>query len=304
MLYPDFNELVSLKNRKSRLKHSSKRAVNSIAPGDHFSPLRGQGLEFDSVREYVLGDDIRNIDWRVTARMGKPHLKLFRQERERHIVICVDMNQSMRFGTRNTFKSVQAAHIAAILGGRALANNDRVSGCLFGDVPEALQFFAPSRSSKSFYSMLKMLASPVCQQHDISLETALLPICQVAHTGSLIYVISDFMQINKNMHEQAVFHRLRKNCDVVFIAVNDQADKSIDPVGLLGFSSNNTKCVVNTSDHAGRKAFKDQWDQNRQYLYEVTAKLKIPLIELTTESKLQQALALELKRINAKRKQR
>ena len=304
MLYPDFNELVSLKNRKARLKHPSNRLVNSIAPGDNFSTLRGQGLEFDSVREYVPGDDIRNIDWRVTARMGKPHLKLFRQEHERHIVICVDMNQSMRFGTRNTFKSVQAAHVAAILGGRALANNDRVSGCLFGDVPEALQFFAPSRNRKSLYPVLKMLAAPFSEQHTISLERALEAICRGAQTGSLIYVISDFMEIKNNVHEQMVMHRLSKKCQVVFIAVNDPADKEICPVGLLGFSASNSKWVVNTSDHAGRKVFKDQWDQNRQYLYELTAKLKIPLIELTTQSELHQVLAVELKRITGKRKLR
>jgi uncharacterized protein (DUF58 family) len=293
MLYPNFTDLVALKNVKSRLKLASNMSVKSTTPGDHASPLRGQGLEFDSVREYVPGDDIRNIDWRVTARMGKPHLKLFRQERERHVIICVDMNKTMRFGTKKTFKSVQAAHIAALIGWRGLAHHDLVSGCLFGDVPEGVQYFAPNRSEKSLCSMLKMMANEASLSHDISLENALQPLSQTARTGSLIYVISDFMHIKKTMHEQEVIRRLRKSCEVVFIAVNDVADTSIFPLGLLGFSTSTDKVVVDTSNHEGRKAYTAQWNQNRQYLNEVTTKLKIPLIELTTESDIHQALALK-----------
>src|SRR5579862_7094005 len=113
MLYPDFNDLISYKERKLGKLQLARRKVSATATGNHHSPFRGQGLEFDAVREYVPGDDIRNIDWRVTARTGSPHLKVFQEERERHIVLCVDMNATMRFGTRNTFKSVQAARVAA-----------------------------------------------------------------------------------------------------------------------------------------------------------------------------------------------
>src|ERR1700722_4557819 len=127
MLYPDFNELAAFKDRRACLSHISQKAVKSIVPGNHHSPFRGQGLEFDSVRKYVPGDDIRNIDWRVTARTDSPHLKIFKEERERHILLCVDMNAAMRFGTKKTFKSIQAAHIAALLGWRGMANNDRIS---------------------------------------------------------------------------------------------------------------------------------------------------------------------------------
>lgn len=304
MLYPDFNDLVAFKKRKSNLTHPSSRSVKSIIAGNHHSPFRGQGLEFDSVREYVPGDDIRNIDWRVTARTGSPHLKLFKEERERHIIICVDMNAAMRFGTRNTFKSVQAARIAALLGWQAIAHQDRVSACLFGDVPKGLQFFAPKRTRKSFCSLLKMLAEPPTEQHRIPLENALQHVSQAAHTGSLIYFISDFMDIHKNFHQEAGLSRLNKRCDVVFIAINDQADKSIYPVGTMGFrTSDAEKIYVNTESIAGREAYVAQWKENRQQLYEMTSKSKIPLIELTTESDIHRDLVLGLKSI-ARRKTR
>src|SRR5690349_8564243 len=105
MLYPEFDELISYKDLKlGRIKSNSPS--KSTQKGSQHSRFRGQGLEFDSVRQYLPGDDIRNIDWRVTARTGSPHLKIFQEEKLRHIVLCVDMNASMMFGTKKTFKSI------------------------------------------------------------------------------------------------------------------------------------------------------------------------------------------------------
>ncbi len=304
MLYPDFHDLVAFKNHKSHLTHPSSRLVKSTVAGNHHSPFRGQGLEFDAVREYVPGDDIRNIDWRVTARTGAPHLKLFKEERERHIVICVDMNTAMRFGTRNTFKSIQAARIAALLGWKGIAHQDRVSACLFGDVPNGIQFFAPKRTRKSFCALLKMLAEPPVEQHRIALEEALQHVSQAAHTGALVYFISDFMDMAQNSQHEASMSRLNKRCDVIFIAINDQADKAMYPMGTIGFCANDKeKIYVNTESMSGREAYANQWKENRKQLYSTTSRLKIPLIELTTESDIQRDLTLGLKNI-ARRKTR
>lgn len=302
MLYPNFHDLVALKNRRSALKHRSNRSVRSIVPGNHHSPFRGQGLEFDSVREYVFGDDIRNIDWRVTARTGSPHLKIFKEDRERHIILCVDMNHSMRFGTKNTFKSVQAARIASLLGWQGISQQDRVSACLFGDVPGRMQFFAPKRTGKSFCAMLKMLAEPTTDQHQVPFVDVWQHISRTAHTGSLVYFISDFLDLKNDV--QVHLNRLNKRCDVIFIAINDPADKSIYPVGALGFSAQSReKIYVNTDSIAGREAYEAQWMENRKRLYELTSRLKIPLIELATESDIPRDLPIALKTIG-KRKMR
>lgn len=304
MLYPDFNELVAFKDRKLNLAQTSFRSVRSTTPGNHHSPFRGQGLEFDSVRQYVIGDDIRNIDWRVTARTGSPHLKLFKEERERHLILCVDLNAGMRFGTRNTFKSVQAARAAALLGWRGLAEHDRISACLFGDVPDGIQYFAPKRTRKSFSMMLKMLAEPLPDKHAVSIDEALLQVNRAAHTGSLIYLISDFMDLDKGVQFEANLSALNKRCDVVFVAVNDPADISIYPIGTVGFCGDAVeKIYVNTDSVSGREAYTALWKENRKRLNEMTSKFKIPLIELTTESDIHRDLVLGLKTI-AKRKKR
>ena len=304
MLYPTFEELIALRERKSTLKPCSRRAVKTTTPGNHHSPFRGQGLEFDSVREYVPGDDIRNIDWRVTARTGVPYLKVFKEERERHLLLCVDMNAAMRFGTKNTFKSVQAARIAALLGWQGFAQHDSVSGCLFGDVPEGIQLFAPKSSRQSFYALLKTLSEPNTDKHYIPLHKALQHVNKAARTGSLIYLISDFMDFDSDALQEASLSKLGKRCDVIFIAINDQADKSIYPVGTIQFRSpQDEKMFVNTESVAGREAYAEQWKNNRTALYAFTTKCKIPLIELTTESMIEKDLLLGLKAI-AKRKTR
>lgn len=302
MLYPDFNDLISYKERKLDKMQLARRKVSSTAPGNHHSPFRGQGLDFDAVREYVPGDDIRNIDWRVTARTGFPHLKLFKEERERHTIICVDMNSAMRFGTRNTFKSIQAARCASLLGWRALAHQDRISACLFGDVSGGLHYFASKRTRQGLCMMLKTLAEPPPEQHRVSLEAALQHICRVAYPGSLIYLISDFMDLSPAFQKESSLSRLKKSCDVVFISINDVADQTLVPAGVIGFCGQNAeKVYINTDSIKGRKTYAAQWEANRKTLHTLTESFKIPLIALSTESDIHRDLFLGLKNI-AKRK--
>lgn len=301
MLYPDLNDLISYKERKLDKTQLARRKVSSTAPGNHHSPFRGQGLDFDAVREYVPGDDIRNIDWRVTARTGSPHLKLFKEEKERHTIICMDMNSTMRFGTRNTFKSIQAARCASLLGWRALAHQDRLSACFFGDVTGGLHYFATKRTRQAFCKILKTLAEPPAEHHEVPLDFALQHICRVAHPGSLIYLISDFMNLSPEL-EKSGLNRLNKTCDVVFISINDIADQALVPVGIIGFSGQNEKLYIDTDHMKGRAAYTEQWESNRKKLRALTERFKIPLISLSTESNIHRDLLLGLKSIARGRK--
>jgi uncharacterized protein (DUF58 family) len=298
MLYPDFNDLISYKECKLGKIQLARRKVGSTAPGNHHSPYRGQGLDFDAVREYVPGDDIRNIDWRVTARTGSPHLKLFKEEKERQVILCVDMNSTMRFGTRNTFKSIQAARCASFLGWRALAHQDRVSACLFGDVPEGLHYFASKRTRQALSMMLKMLTEPPKEQHAIFLESALQHICRLAHPGSLVYVISDFMNLSPAFLKESSLSRLNKSCDLVFISINDAADQALVPAGIIGFCGQAAeKVYINTDSSKGRDTYAAQWEANREALKTLAERFKIPLITLSTESDIHRDLPLGLKNI-------
>ncbi|MDP1836520.1 MAG: DUF58 domain-containing protein [Chlamydiales bacterium] len=302
MLYPDFNDLISYKECKLDKMQLTRRKVSATSPGNHHSPFRGQGLDFDAVREYVPGDDIRNIDWRVTARTGSPHLKLFKEEKERHTIICVDMNSAMRFGTRNTFKSIQAARCASLLGWRALAHQDRISACFFGDVSGGLHYLASKRTRQGLSMMLKALSERPEEQHSVPIETALQHIGRVAHPGSLIYVISDFMDLSPDFSKESGLSRLSKSCDVVFVSINDAADQSLVPAGVIGFCGQQAeKVYINTDSIKGRKTYAAQWEANRGVLNTLTESYRIPLVSLSTESDIRRDLLLGLKNI-AKRK--
>jgi uncharacterized protein (DUF58 family) len=208
----------------------------------------------------------------------------------------------MRFGTRNTFKSVQAAHITALLGWHGLANQDRLSACLFGDVPNGLEYFDPRRSRQSFSLLLKRLANPVEKQYSVSLAEAFKHVGQAACTGALVYIISDFMGLD-GLQNRADINHLVKRCDVVFISVNDLADQMIFPVGNLAFCGRDEeKFHVDTRYEVGREIYGKQWDENREGLYALTSGLKIPLIELTTQSNIRKDLVLELKRLAARKR--
>ena len=134
-IYTSIEELASMRYNTTGLNPlAHKKALASMA-GGHISSFRGRGIDFSEVRIYQPGDDIRNIDWRVTARTNKPHTKLYREERERPVYIVVDQCQSMFFGSKKTFKSVTAARAAANLAWGTIDNGDRVGGLVFSDNP-------------------------------------------------------------------------------------------------------------------------------------------------------------------------
>jgi uncharacterized protein (DUF58 family) len=266
--------------------------------GSHLSAFRGRGLEFDSVRSYVPGDDIRAIDWRVTARLGAPHIKLYREERERQVIIGLDMNSYMRFGTRNTFKSLQAAHIAALLGWQALDNQERTGGFLFGDLSVGTHYFTPSRTRSSFCSLLRLIAAPPALQPQVAFQDALSQLSKFLPPGALLYLISDFLTFTAD--DEYTLRRLAQKADIICIAVNDVADhtlSAIGAIGCIGNSNNNDTFAIDTSCEQSRQRYAELWHANRQQLYSTTSRLQIPLLELTTESQLERDLPLALKKL-------
>ena len=291
MLYPAFNDLVAFKNQKKN-KTSPSLASESQTSGQHRSPFRGHGLEFDSVREYVPGDDIRRIDWRVTARMGAPHLKIMREERERQRMIVVDMNAAMRFGTKNTFKSVQAAHIAAWLGWQGLSENDRVGACLYGDVERGIQFFSAVRQASSFCTVLKTLSQPPKESHQISFKDVLEPLTRSVKGGTKVYLISDFMEIPP----KDFLCRIAKKNEIMFIALHDPMDQSLFPYGALGFSNGASPLLIDTKNIKAQKAYADDFINRRKKLHSLASDLKIPVLEFSTESNISSELHFALRR--------
>ena len=299
MLYPDFNELMQLGQKAARLHIASGKQSVAASSGDYASPFRGQGLEFHEVREYRFGDDIRSIDWRVTARTDKPYVKVFTEERERTVIICIDANAAMRFGTRGTFKSVQAARAAALLGWHANGSKDRVGCIAFGDVPEGIQFFAPTRSRSALWQTLKLLSDATTGVHDgpVEQEVALEYLERVAPTRTLIILISDFQNATEAMERR--LGNLRRTRDVVLIAINDPADREIPAMETVIFEDNaGNKVMLDTDDRVGREAYLRQWHENRTQLENIAARRNIGVIDLHTNSDVYADLSLGLRRLN------
>jgi uncharacterized protein (DUF58 family) len=299
MLYPDFDELIRLGQKVSHLQIISGRRSMAAGSGDYASPFRGQGLAFHEVREYRFGDDIRSIDWRVTARTDKPYVKVFTEERERTVILCVDANAAMRFGTRGTFKSVQAARATALLGSQASSNNDRVGCLVFGDVPEGIQFFAPARSSRTLWQALKLLSARAQGVHKTPVrpETALKYLERVAPTGALLLVIGDFQQATETLERQ--IGTLRRTCDVVLIAVNDPADREIPAMETVIFEdSAGRKLMLDTDNRAVRQAYAQQWREGRKRLEDIAARRGVAVVDLHTGNDVYADLLLGLRRLN------
>lgn len=300
MLYPDFQELLQLGRRAGKMKSGASRPVLSIVSGDQRSPFRGRGLEFEEVREYVQGDDVRNIDWRVTARTGRPHLKLFAEERERSVLVCVDVNKTMRFGTRGTFKSIQAARAAALIGWSASGGNNRVGGSVFGHVPGGMQFYAPVRSRRSLWRMLKQL----CAREEygaayVALEDHLRYLVKAAPSGSLVFIISDFMVFSETLKKR--LSDLHRHCDVVLVCVNDPADENLPSVGAVEFSSDLSDTLrINSDDIRGAAAYREYWRKNRDDLGAMARGLGLGVITVKTNGDVTGDVLNGLKRLGRK----
>jgi uncharacterized protein (DUF58 family) len=286
MLYPDFTELVQLKSRVSRKKILSNRKAKSRLVGDYLSSFRGHGMEFSEVRHYVLGDDVRKIDWRVTARLGQPHIKIFEEERELNILLCVDLNKTMMFGTRETFKSIQAARCAALLGWCANTNGDSVGAYLFGDSLRQELFLRAKHSRQSLWQMLKTLSSTetnLDNQEYVNLSTPVEFLQKNIKPGSVVFIISDFLKIDQKFKQQLCY--LSKKAQVVFVSINDPADQDILSIGNVLFAANDKEGVhIATDSEIGRKNYQEQWKDNRNELQNIASDFGIRIIDIKTNS--------------------
>ncbi len=291
------DELLELRHGAHVLGMSSRHRVQSVLSGLYASVFRGQGMDFEETREYQEGDEIRNMDWRVTARTGLAHLKVFREERERAVMLCVDAGPHMQFGTRGTFKSIQAARASALLGWSASNNQDRVGALLFGEPGAGLRYFRPSRARLSMWRMLRALteqpsSAPV--EGDPLVE-ALEKLRRVASTGALIFVIADMNRDPELLHQP--LGRLCQRHDVVLMPVDDPADREIPAIGRIIFSTlDGARIEIDTDSEAGRRQYRERWEKNRQALDTLARRLGVSLIPVPTNEEIHHVLINGLRR--------
>lgn len=281
---PRLDDLLELRHQAHTLGLASHHLVNSSFSGIYASVFRGQGLNFEEVRQYREGDDIRNMDWKVTARTDEPHLKVYREERERSVILCVDHGPHMHFGTRGTFKYVQATRAAALLGWAANGHDDRVGGILFGDADAGPQHFRPTKDRRALWRLLHELAQPARRAvHGVDcIELVLQRADRGAGTGALIFVIADF---NRDM--AGLERTLGQSCQrhsLVLVPVDDPIDRELPAMGRVQFRDVSGEQVeVDTDDPAGREAYRQRWQTRRNELTRLANRLGIAVIPISTD---------------------
>ncbi len=254
--------------------------------GGYHSRFRGRGMEFAEVRAYQQGDDVRSIDWRVTARRGKVHTKLFHEERERPVLIALDYRRPMFFATRGRFKAVQASHLAALFAWQALSRGDRIGGFLFSE--ERSLELRPQVGKKAVLQLLRqMVADPAWQRPPHQpfapqqrLAATLQRLQRVARPGSLILLLSDFSQWDEEVEKQLAL--LSRHCELGMVHCFDPLESELPPAGTYRLSDGQRDLTIATGDFRSRQDYHDLFARHRKQVEEFCRRQRARLISLPT----------------------
>jgi len=264
-----------------RIEIKTGKIINSIMGGEYLAVFKGNGMEFADVRKYFEGDDVRMIDWNVTARTGEPFIKRNIEERELIVILMVDVSASGDFGTKKQFKSEMIAELAALLAFSAIKNNDRVGLLMFSDKIE--KFIPPKKGKKSVLALIRELLyyKPTSKKTDIS--QALAHINRIQKKKAVIFCISDFFD-TKNF-EKLLSVTARRH-DFIAISVDDPLENELANVGLLELFDVETKerILVDTGSKKFREFYKNEQNRKKENLARIFFTKKIDNIPLSTIS--------------------
>jgi len=228
------DELIQYQSKSSLINLAGNKNLHGKMSGNYLARSKGRGMEFDEVRHYQNGDDIRAIDWRVTARTGKTHTKLFREEIERPVLIATDLSTNMLFGSKLLFKSVQAAHLAALVAWHAKGRGDRIGGIVFNESQHS-ELKPRSRQQGVLHYLQALITTHENSQqpstpaqpadHTLSFEQNCLRIRQIARPGSLVYLITDGHHIN----QETIRHlsNVSRHCELVVCLISDPLELAL-----------------------------------------------------------------------------
>lgn len=267
-----------LMKRIRRIQIKTSRIVDEMLAGQWHSAFKGRGVEFEEVRPYQIGDDVRSIDWNVTARTGEPFIKLFREERELAVMLLVDLSQSQAFGTQVQSKQELVSEFCATLAFSAIRNNDRVGLTLFTDGIE--KFVPPRKGSRHVQRLVRELlyCEPVGSGTDIS--AALEHLNRTAHRRTVVFLVSDFQGANF----EKTLRMTRRRHDVIPLVVRDERETEMPNVGLIQLRDAETGEVisVDTSSSRVRRHFKEQAESRQASIESLFRRMKCDWIELKT----------------------
>jgi len=261
----------------------TKRIVNTTFAGEYKSSFKGTGIEFVDVREYLPGDDVRSIDWKVTARMGRPFVKKFVEERELTVILCVDASGSGHFGTRKLFKIEMAAQVAATLAFSAVRNNDKVGLLFFTDQVEK---YIPAKKGR--FHVLRLIRDILFfkpRHKGTEPVTALEFLMHLLKHRAIIFFISDFSGPNFDAEKFRIPLAVAgRRHDVVAISIADPAEAQLPEAGLVDFEDLETGKIltVNTNDRNLREKYAGHKRQERERTEHLLKSLGIDRVDLRT----------------------
>jgi uncharacterized protein (DUF58 family) len=261
-----------------RLQLKARRAVEDLLGGEYHSVFKGTGIAFEEVRAYQPGDDIRAIDWNVTARMGQPFVKRYIEERERTVLLAVDASGSQQFGTRPQLKREVAAELAAVLAFSAIANNDRVGLMQFTDQVE--HFLPPRKGTRHVLRLIRDVLFWRPARRGTCLRDALDFVNRVLRRRAVVFFFSDFLDRD---YERA-FRRAGRRHDLIAVRIADPNEEDLPPVGLLDLedAESGRHVLVDTNDPAVRQAYHDAAVARREEYRRLTRSAGVDSIEAST----------------------
>lgn len=256
----------------------TNKAVNDVLAGEYHSVFKGQGMEFDEVREYQPGDEIRTIDWNVTARTGHPYVKRFREERELTLLFLVDLSASGRFGSVKNMKNEVATELCALLAFSAIKNNDKVGLVVFTEEVEL--FIPPAKGTTHVLRLISELLSFEPKKKGTKIRAGLDFAARILNRRSIVFLISDFFDKDYDR----TLRILSRRHDLIALSVNDPREYELPDVGLLDLQDAETGATVtiDTGSAAVRKQYAAAGRARSEGLRESLRSMDIDLIEVGT----------------------
>ncbi len=262
-----------------RIEIRTKKLVNDLFSGEYHSTFKGQGMEFEEVRKYEPGDDIRLIDWNVTARTGYPYIKKFKEERELSVVLLVDASSSGKFGTRERFKSETAAELGALLAFSAIKNNDKVGLIIFTDKIE--KFVPPQKGRAHVLRLIREILYFEPEGIGTDIGIAMEYFNKVIKRKSVVFLISDFLSENYSKPLQIA----NRKHDLIAIKIPDPRETSFENVGMIELEDAETNEVymIDTGSKEFRREFAARADEDIERLKREFQLINLDFINIRTD---------------------
>lgn len=293
-LFASLEELIEQRQYVAYLRQLSQVKTCSMMAGDVKSAFKGRGMELEEIRSYAYGDDVRDIDWRVTARKEQPFTKLYAEERDREIYVLLDLSPQMVFGTRHELKSVAAAKIAALLGWMSLENKDRF-GCVVYDGQENL-FFKPQNNRANMMIMLKKISEATKQilheKQEVSpvLQKSVQLLQQSIKSQAAVFIVSDFTDFSDDMQKSLA--ALAKKARVYALNVFDVLEEFPPKAGEYMAENKGERFIFESKSKHFQKEYKNYFKSKRLKIKEFCRRFGVRYVEVRTDIPLHRQLKI------------